>query len=634
MSPTHHDEIERKYEVDPATVFPNLAEVEGVGSVRPAEEFRLDAVYFDTASLDLARRRMTLRRRTGGTDAGWHLKLPAGRDTRTELHAPLGRAVKTVPAALLTQVRAVVRGRPLGPVASVRTTRREYALCGADGAVLARVCDDHVQAQRLDGSDPGQSWREWEVELDGASPTLLDAVEEHLLAAGATRARVSSKLGRTLGEDAAAPAQPSKQDLARGTIGQLLVAHLAEHTAKLHAQDAGVRAGRAESVHRLRIAARRLRSALTSFAPLLDRAATDPVRGELRWLGESLAQARDAQVLREHLNRVITEEPPELVVGSVATRIDDQLSAAYQSGRERALEALDSERYLRLLDALDELIDAPPLRPGVDTAAEQGVRRLLRRDLKRLHREVRAIKAAEDPEGRDSHSTRPARRRSGCATPRRPPHPPSASEPAPWQPPRRRSKRPSGSIRTRSSLVNGFVSTRCRPTSRGTTLSPSAASMASSRPAPTGPRLTSPPPGRRCARSRSLAGSIRAPARSSVANVAAALATSPRSLVDEIHQFVARPSSVEDRRHVRWAAHDVRAVGQPLRTALRSRPRIQRVQDQGSRPELWMPLPGLRGLPADTTSSARAGGVCRLAWGMPVWESHRALGWRAGALAG
>ena len=401
MSPTQHDEIERKYEVDPATVFPNLADVEGVGSVRPAEEFRLDAVYFDTASLDLARRRMTLRRRTGGTDAGWHLKLPAGRDTRTELHAPLGRAVKTVPAALLMQVRSVVRGRPLGPVASVRTTRREYALCGADGAVLARVCDDHVQAQRLDGSDPGQSWREWEVELDGASPTLLDAVEEHLLAAGATRARVSSKLGRTLGEDAAAPAQPSKQDLARGTIGQLLVAHLAEHTAKLHAQDAGVRAGRAESVHRLRIAARRLRSALTSFAPLLDRAATDPVRGELRWLGESLAQARDAQVLREHLNRVITEEPPELVVGSVATRIDDQLSAAYQSGRERALEALDSDRYLRLLDALDELIDAPPLRPGVDTAAEQGARRLLRRDLKRLHRDVRAVKAAEDPEGRD-----------------------------------------------------------------------------------------------------------------------------------------------------------------------------------------------------------------------------------------
>ena len=67
MSPTHHDEIERKYEVDPTSVFPNLAEVEGVGSVRPAEEFRLDAVYFDTASLDLARRRMTLRRRTR-----WH----------------------------------------------------------------------------------------------------------------------------------------------------------------------------------------------------------------------------------------------------------------------------------------------------------------------------------------------------------------------------------------------------------------------------------------------------------------------------------------------------------------------------------------------------------------------------------
>jgi len=402
MSPTRHQEIERKYEVDPTSVFPNLAAVEGVGSVRPAEEFRLDAVYFDTTSFDLARRRMTLRRRTGGNDAGWHLKLPAGRDTRTEVHAPLGRAVKTVPDSLLTQVRAIVRDRPLGPVASVTTTRREYALCDAEGAIIARVCDDQVTARRLDGSDPEHSWREWEVELDGASPTLLDAVEEQLLTAGASPARVSSKLVRTLGElPPALPAPPSKKELARGTVGQVLVAHLSEHTASLHAQDAGVRAGRAESIHRLRIAARRLRSALSSFAPLLDRSATDPVREELRWLGESLAQARDAQVLREHLTRVVAEEPPELVVGSVATRLDDQLSAEYQSGRERALEALDSERYLRMLDALDVLIDAPPLRPDADSAAEQGVRRVLRRDLKRLAREVRAITAAEDSEARD-----------------------------------------------------------------------------------------------------------------------------------------------------------------------------------------------------------------------------------------
>src|SRR6478752_6556290 len=289
MSPTRHDEVERKYDVDPTMVLPNLAEAEGVGLVPPPEEFRLDAVYFDTAGLDLARRGVTLRRRSGGADAGWHLKLPVSGDTRTELQVPLGQAEETVPASLLTHVRAIVRDRLLGAVASVSTTRREYVLCGPDGAVLARVCDDRVRAQRLDDRSPEQSWREWEVELDGASPTLLDAVETHLVAAGASPARVSSKFARTVGELASAlPAPPSKDDLAGGTVGQLFVALLTEQTAKLHLQDAGVRAGQAGSIHRMLISARWLRSSLNSSAPMLERAATDPVRAELRWRGESL----------------------------------------------------------------------------------------------------------------------------------------------------------------------------------------------------------------------------------------------------------------------------------------------------------------------------------------------------------
>ena len=399
---SRHDEVERKYDVDPSTVLPNLAETVGVGSVHPPDEARLEAVYFDTTSLDLARRGVTLRRRTGGTDAGWHLKVPAGRDTRTEVHEPLGPADETVPAPLLAPVRAIVRDRPLVPVASVSTTRREYRLCGAEGAVLARVCDDQVQAQRLDRHEPAQSWREWEVELDGGPPSLLDAVQEQLLAAGASPAAASSKLARTLGDlPDHVPAPASETELAKGTAGLLLVAHLAEHTARLQTQDAGVRGDQAEAVHKLRIAARRLRSALTTFGPLLDRTVSDPVREELRWLGESLAPARDAQVLREHLAALISTEPPELVIGAVAARIDDQLSAAYQAGRDRALEALGSERYLRLLDALDELIASPPLNEDADKAASKAVPRLLARDVTRLTRAVRAIEAAQDPHDRD-----------------------------------------------------------------------------------------------------------------------------------------------------------------------------------------------------------------------------------------
>ena len=77
------DEIERKYDVGSEVVFPDLSAVSGVGSVGQPEEFQLEATYFDTPALDLARRGLTLRRRTGGTDEGWHLKLPRSGESRT-----------------------------------------------------------------------------------------------------------------------------------------------------------------------------------------------------------------------------------------------------------------------------------------------------------------------------------------------------------------------------------------------------------------------------------------------------------------------------------------------------------------------------------------------------------------------
>ena len=416
-----HEEIERKYDVGSDVVFPNLALVEGVGSVRQPEQLQLKAVYFDTSELDLARKGLTLRRRIGGGDAGWHLKLPRSGDSRTEVHEPLGDAEDRVPAALEARVRAFVRDRPLVPVAEVNTLRREYALQDGDGTVMATVCDDEVQATTLaapqgsegsSGSGAVQTWREWELELDAATGDLLDVVEEHLLAAGASPAAAASKLSRTLGDvSPEKPAPPSDKELRKGTAGQLLVAHLAEHIARLHAQDAAVRTGEAEGVHQLRIAARRLRSALTTCRPLLNREVTDPLRDELRWLGEVFAPARDAQVLREHLNEELDQQPADLVVGAVAARIEDQLSADFQTGRERALESLDSARYLRLLDALDELVASPPFTEDAHAPAKEVMPRLLARDAKRLRREVRAIDSAEDSTARD-HAFHEARKKA------------------------------------------------------------------------------------------------------------------------------------------------------------------------------------------------------------------------------
>ncbi len=176
------------------------------------------------------------------------------------------------------------------------------------------------------------------------------------MGAGASPAAVSSKLARVLGERLV-ERMPRNLAVDKGggkgkaTVQHLLTAQLAQHLARLLEQDAGVRADDAEAVHRVRIAARRLRSILTTFGPVLDSSVTDPVREELRWLGEQFAQARDAQVLREHLGKVLAAEPAELVIGPVVARLDDELSAAYATGREAATSALDSDRYVRLLDS-------------------------------------------------------------------------------------------------------------------------------------------------------------------------------------------------------------------------------------------------------------------------------------------
>jgi inorganic triphosphatase YgiF len=202
MAGSRKQEIERKYAVGPDAVLPDLAEVAGVGGVRPVEH-HLEAVYFDTEDFDLVGARVTLRRRTGGSDAGWHLKEPGtSAQARAETHLPVASSTDEVPASLVEEVAPVTGGRPLRPVARVTTLRREHVLVGGDGAELAQVCDDEVDAERLVVPRRRRAWREWEVELAGAPPEFLDVVEAHLRAAGAVPSAAPSKLVQALGADA------------------------------------------------------------------------------------------------------------------------------------------------------------------------------------------------------------------------------------------------------------------------------------------------------------------------------------------------------------------------------------------------------------------------------------------------
>ena len=347
-------ENERKYDIPDGFEFPSLVGEAAITSADGAETHDLDATYFDTDELTLMRNHRTLRRRTGGGDAGWHLKTPGDGGSRTEHRLPLNvEETDDVPAELRGQVRALVRRRPLRPVARLRTHRVETPLRDADGRTLALVAQDRVTAE-TDG--PEQHWQEIEVELVDGGPAVLTAVERRLLAAGATPAAGPSKVARAL-DGRLAP----RRSAGKGKVKVDPVRTYArEQRDALIEHDPGVRRGEPESVHKMRVATRRLRSTLKTFK----RSFANPAEGaaELKWLADLLGAVRDGQVQRSKLLAGVEPAGPDFA--QAADRIRAHLDGRVEHGRAELAEVLESERYLALLDRVDQLIGSADNGPG------------------------------------------------------------------------------------------------------------------------------------------------------------------------------------------------------------------------------------------------------------------------------
>jgi CHAD domain-containing protein len=415
-----HLEIETKYDVGETFELPALDGLDGVASVDPPVEHGLEAVYHDAADLRLLRARVTLRRRTGGPDAGWHLKLPAG-TARRELHAALGRSAKNPPRALVAPVAGVLRGAPTGPVATLRTRRVVTTLRDDAGRPVAEVADDTVTATAVavDAGAPAEVhiWREVEVELADENPALAAAVGERLTAAGARPSASPSKVGRVLA-GRLAPAAPDQLRGKKGPrAGEFVRAALAEQVEGLLAADVQLRTEQPDAVHQVRVAARRLRSTLAAFRAVLDREATAPLREELAWLGGQLAAARDDEVALAHLRDVVVAERDELVLGPVAARLQQAQLREERAGLDRALETLGGARYLALLDALHGLVADPPFTDGAADRVQPVLRDAVRRSVRRLRRHVRTARRAEGEERAEAlHAVRKAAKRVRYAT--------------------------------------------------------------------------------------------------------------------------------------------------------------------------------------------------------------------------
>lgn len=351
-------EIERKYESDDSGL-PDLIGVAGVETVLDKGVMELDATYYDTADERLAASSITLRRRTGGSDAGWHLKVPVAQGVRDEIQAPLS---DTLPDDLAGLVRSRVRDAELLPVVRLRSARDVRDLLDSEGRLLAEVSVDAVHAERLAGGNGVAQWTEIEVELaDGGDPGFLDKVEKRLRKAGVRPSASSSKLARALAETAPKKRRAAGSPEDAVTAGDHVLAYVRVQRDAIVELDPAVRQDVEDSVHSMRVATRRMRSTFKSYDKVLDQAVTDPISEELKWLAAELGVDRDREVLTERLTAALDEVPRTLVSGPVAERLGIWAGDRPGGASGRLIGILDSRRYLALLDALDTLIADPPL---------------------------------------------------------------------------------------------------------------------------------------------------------------------------------------------------------------------------------------------------------------------------------
>lgn len=388
-------ERELKLAVNATFMIPDLTDTDlGVVEFRDLPELELVSTYHDTPDLRLARAGVTLRYRTG--DEGgpvWTLKLrvPGSDGTiRDELSFP-GKP-ETIPSEALDLVTALSRSSLLGPVAKLRTRRRQWMLCGGGQRELALLVDDEVTV--LDRRHVIARFRELELESRGPDLEQLIPIAERLQLAGAVLAEPVPKAVRAMGPRAAAPPDFTPIDVQPADPAVRAVqAAIAAGGIRLVQHDPGTRLGDAEALHQMRVATRRLRSDIRTFGSLLDERWAGGLTDELGWLGDHLGAVRDLDVQIAGLESAAIDLRPDL------GPLFDGLEQRRETARAALLEAIRGERYAALLDRLVDATREPVATAEAEEPAERILPPLLHAAWRRLERKAQALKA-DDPDQR------------------------------------------------------------------------------------------------------------------------------------------------------------------------------------------------------------------------------------------
>ena len=357
---------------------------------------RLVNIYFDTPELELRDRRMALRLRKQGRQWLQTVKcageVSGGLASRPEWEQPYDGHAFDFSAVDLPEVRKHLekeqrRGR-LVPVFETNFLRRTWRFEPVPGSSLLLVLDEgSIQAA-------GREFPlcELEIEIAQGDTVPLFELARRLAERLPLRPDDRSKAERgyrlftaaALAPRHAAPSQVAATDSPLEAFRKIAFACLSH----LQGNEEGVlTVDDPEFVHQMRVALRRLRSALRVFAPALPAGFAERLAGPLRDLAGALGAARDWDVaLQEILPPVQHAFPGDGRIRALA----EKAVAARDSARASARGAVAAPAYgqllLELVSGLHGLGPGAPALPDLATFAAASLDGLERRVAKRTER--------------------------------------------------------------------------------------------------------------------------------------------------------------------------------------------------------------------------------------------------------
>lgn len=369
--------MERVFEVPESFALPALDGLAPSGGrVVPLPAATVRTTYYDTEDRRLARAGVALWHRRGGpADRAWTLRLPA---------TDISRAGSSthVPPDLTDLTVAYHRGAPLVPALALRTVRRAHEIRDKAEGVLTELSDDTVSV--LDGRRTTAHFREVEVRRPAAVSKTSDRTVALLVDAGAVASSVPTRL-RAMGIRPTKTRRVGRKPSAGAVIDRALRADVA----RIVAHDPYIRLRQTlpngnSPVHQMRVGARRLRSDLRVFGPLLDPQWASTVDAQVRWLAAALGRVRDVEVLRARLHRTAAGDPVAPLDPAGVARIDAELAARHEDAATALGAVLRSGQYHTLLDLLS--FTEPCLLPDAAGPAVRALPGLARKPWRRLVR--------------------------------------------------------------------------------------------------------------------------------------------------------------------------------------------------------------------------------------------------------